>query len=128
LASALDPNPREKASFLKENIQPLGDHGVLKVIEEVQGIKWTDSITVKFYDGHTAGMMIPTISFPNGNLLTFAADLLPSSYHVRMPYVMSYDIDPLQTLEDKKAFYKEAIDPNHYILFEHDPELKSLNL
>jgi len=120
LASALDPNPREKASFLKENIVPLETHGKLSFIEEDQK-NWTDSITVKFYDGHTAGMMIPTITFPNGNQLTFAADLLPSSYHVRMPYVMSYDIDPLQTLEDKKAYYEEALAPNHYVLFEHDP-------
>ncbi len=121
LASALDPNPRERASFLKENIQPLLDHGVLERVDEDAKTDWMDAIAVKFYDGHTAGMMIPTITFPNGNRLTFAADLLPSSYHVRMPYVMSYDINPLQTLKDKEAYYQEAIADNHYILFEHDP-------
>ena len=117
---ALDPNPREKASFLKENIVPLQEHGVLKFIEETQNVQWTDDISVLFAYGHTEAMMLPKIQV-NGQTIVFCADLLPSSMHVRMPYVMSYDVRPLQTLIEKQAFFDEAI-TNGYILFlEHDP-------
>lgn len=125
LATALTPNFREKASFLTENIQPLIDHQVVKYVDESDLTQWTDKISVKFYHGHTKSMMVPTISLDNGNKLTYPADLLPSSFHVRMPYVMSYDINPLVTLEEKKAFYKEVIEENHYLFFEHDPVMIS---
>jgi len=122
LKTALSPNYREKASFLKENIQPLIDHDVIAYVEESEVTQWTPNISVKFYNGHTTSMMVPTISLPNGKKLTYPADLLPSSFHVRMPYVMSYDIRPLVTLQDKAIFYAEVAVPDHYIFFEHDPE------
>ncbi len=121
---ALNPNAREKASFLKENFVPLQKLNKLKYIEEKDGVLWMDRIRVNFYYGHTAAMMVPTITLDNGNLLTYTADLLPSHFHVRMPYVMSYDIHPLKTLEEKGRFYEEALLPNHYIFFEHDPILE----
>lgn len=123
LQSALTPNFREKAAFLPENIQPLIDRNVISFIDESECTTWTDTISVKFYHGHTQSMMIPTITLDNGNKLTYAADLLPSSYHVRLPYVMSYDINPLLTLKEKQAFYHEAKDDKHYIFFEHDPKM-----
>jgi glyoxylase-like metal-dependent hydrolase (beta-lactamase superfamily II) len=114
---ALEPNHRESASFLKENILPIEESGHLKLIEQ-EG-EFLPNITAKLYNGHTEGQVIPHINH-NGKTLVFMADLLPSAAHVPMPWIMAYDTRPLQTLEDKERFYKEALD-NDYILFlEHD--------
>ena len=124
---ALDPNPREKASFLAENIQPLIDHQVVQFIDHSNCSGWADIADVSFVYGHTEAMMIPRIHV-GGKTIVFCADLLPSSFHVRMPYVMSYDIRPLETLKEKHAFFEEAIE-NDYILFlEHDPVTECIRL
>ena len=119
---ALNPNYREKASFLKENIVPLIDQNKLATIDVKDGVHFTDYITVDFYNGHTEAMMVPTIHI-RGKQIVFPTDLLPSSHHVRMPYVMSYDIRPLVTLEEKARFYEKAYDPNTYFIFEHDKDM-----
>lgn len=121
LSTAMEPNPREKASFLKENFVPIVEAGKMQFIDEVNGIAWKNNITVNYYHGHTQAMMAPTITLSNGNKITYAADLLPSSFHVKMPYIMAYDMDPLLSMEEKQAFYSEAIAENHFIFFEHDP-------
>ena len=118
---AITPNYREKASFLPENIKPLKDLGQLDFIEEKDGVRFSDNITIKFAYGHTEAMMFPHIHLDNANVLIYTADLLASSFHVRMPYVMSYDIRPLVTLAEKKALYAEAVADNQYFFFEHDP-------
>ena len=123
LDSALSPNFREKASFLKENIVPLVEQNKLAYLPSESGVHLTENITVDFYYGHTTAMMVPTIQLPNGNKLVYPADLLPSAGHVRMPYVMSYDIQPLVTLREKAAFYEKAEDKNTYLLFEHDKDI-----
>ena len=122
LASALKPNARERASFLKENIQPLIDHQVLSFVDRESGIQFTENITVDFYDGHTEAMMVPTLHFSDGRQLVFCADLLPSQHHVRMPFVMCYDIRPLVTLEDKERFYGKVLREDTYLVFEHDKD------
>lgn len=119
---SVNPNPREKASFLTENIVPMKEHGVLKNIDVEDGVKFTDNITVDFYYGHTEAMMVPTIQLPNGRKLVFTADLLPSAHHVRIPYIMAYDVRPLETIRDKHRFYEKALDDNTYIFFEHDKD------
>ncbi|MDB4438871.1 MBL fold metallo-hydrolase [bacterium] len=119
---ASTPNYREKASFLKENFAPLMEQGVLKFIDEYDGINFTENITVDYFYGHTESLMVPTFHMPNGKRLVFTADLLPSAGHVRMPYVMSYDIRPLETLKDKARFYEKALDENTFIFFEHDKD------
>ncbi len=119
---AYTPNPREKASFLKENFVPLRDLDILKFIPVEPGFKWMDNISVDFYYGHTGAMMVPTIHTDNGARLVYCADLLPSAYHVKMPYVMSYDIDPIATMKEKKAFYNQVLSfEDTYLFFEHDP-------
>jgi glyoxylase-like metal-dependent hydrolase (beta-lactamase superfamily II) len=118
---ALDPNFREKASFLKENFVPLKENGVLKFVEVKQDIDWLEGIKLKFMFGHTEAMIVPVIHLGNGTKLAYMADLLPSTGHIRMPYVMSYDIRPLQTLKEKEAFFKEAIEEDFYLFLEHDP-------
>jgi glyoxylase-like metal-dependent hydrolase (beta-lactamase superfamily II) len=112
------PNPREKASFLEENILPLQEHGVLKYLD--LGTKSLfpgfDFITM---DGHTDKQMLPKIQF-KGHTLVFMADLLPSVGHIPLPYVMGYDTRPLLTLQEKQQFLEEAAQ-NQYVLFlEHD--------
>lgn len=119
---AYTPNFREKASFLKENFVPLKDHDVLNFIPEEDGYPIFDNINIHFSYGHTEAMMIPHIRLPNGNVLIYCADLMPSSYHIRKPYVMAYDIRPLITLEEREAFYKMALQENYYLFFEHDPK------
>jgi glyoxylase-like metal-dependent hydrolase (beta-lactamase superfamily II) len=117
---ATQPNDREKASFLKENIQPIADSGQLKFIEVKQGIPFSNNISVRFVNGHTQAMMLPQIKF-NGKTIVYTADLLPSTGHIPIPYVMAYDMQPLTTLEEKKSFLQEAADNNYVLFFEHDP-------
>jgi glyoxylase-like metal-dependent hydrolase (beta-lactamase superfamily II) len=112
------PNPREKASFLEENILPLQEHGVLKYLD--LGTKSLfpgfDFITM---DGHTDKQMLPKMQY-KGHKLVFMADLLPSVGHIPLPYVMGYDTRPLLTLQEKQLFLEDAAQ-NQYVLFlEHD--------
>jgi len=118
---ATNPNSREKASFLKENILPLKEHNLIKFVDEGQGVGFTEAISFDFYYGHTEAMMVPTIKMDNGKKLLYPADLLPSSGHVKMPYVMAYDIRPLTTLKEKAMFYEKVLGDDVYLMFEHDP-------
>lgn len=124
---ALEPNPRERASFLKENIEPLQNHGVLYFIDEEQDIEWLDGIRIFFAYGHTQAMMIPRIPYKDTHIV-FCADLLPSSFHVPMPYVMSYDTRPLLTLEEKERFFDETVQRGDVLFFEHDPKHECIRL
>ena len=117
---ATKPNDREKASFLKENIQPIQDSGKLKFIEVKEDIAFSDSVTIRFVNGHTHAMMLPQINNYKGKTLVYVADLLPSVGHIPIPYVMAYDMFPLTTLQEKKAFLQEALQNNFILFFEHD--------
>lgn len=117
---ATQPNEREKASFLKENILPIQESGKLKFIEEKQGVRFSSNITVRFAYGHTDAMMLPQINY-NGRTVVYMADLLPSTGHIPIPYVMSYDMFPLTTINEKRSFLEEAVSNNYVLLFEHDP-------
>ena len=118
--SALFPNHREKASFLQENIIPLYESGQLRYIEVEDGVRFSDNITVRFAYGHTDAMMLPQINY-NGRTLLYMADLLPSASHVPLPYVMSYDVQPLITMEERKNYWQESIDNDYTLFLEHDP-------
>ncbi len=114
---ATNPNRREKASFLKENILPIQESGQLKLVEEEGEI--IPNIYAKIFNGHTEGQIIPHVNV-NGKTIAFMADLLPATVHVPMPWVMSYDTKPLITLKDKERFFKEALGKNVILFFEHD--------
>jgi glyoxylase-like metal-dependent hydrolase (beta-lactamase superfamily II) len=114
---ATNPNRREKASFLKENILPIEESGHLKVIEN-EG-EHIPNIEFQLYDGHTAGQIIPVINY-NGKKIAFMADLMPSTAHIPMPWIMAYDTRPLITLKDRERFYKQALQENIILFFEHD--------
>jgi len=118
---AIKPNDREKASFLKENIQPIQDSGRLRMIEVKEDIAFMDDITIRFVNGHTRAMMLPQINNYKGKTIVYMADLLPSAGHIPIPYVMAYDMFPLTTLQEKKAFLQEALQNNFILFFEHDP-------
>jgi glyoxylase-like metal-dependent hydrolase (beta-lactamase superfamily II) len=116
---AINPNAREKASFLKENIMPLQESGQLKFIETKEQTELFPGFEVRFAFGHTDAMMLPQLNY-KGHTIIYAADLLPSTGHIPLPYVMAYDMFPLQTLKEKKEFLEEAA-ANEYILYlEHD--------
>ncbi|MBX3253140.1 MAG: MBL fold metallo-hydrolase [Chitinophagaceae bacterium] len=125
---AIKPNDREKASFLKENIQPLQDSGKLKFIPVKEDISFTEHITIRFVNGHTQAMMLPQINHYKGKTIIYAADLLPSVGHIPLPYVMAYDMFPLTTLQEKKAFLQEVLQNNYIIFFEHDPQYECCTL
>ncbi|WP_147677033.1 MBL fold metallo-hydrolase [Algibacter pacificus] len=119
---ATQPNNREKASFLKENILPIEDSGQLKFMQlpESNLLKNSDlGFDIFFADGHTDKQMIPLINY-KGNTIAFMADLLPTVGHLPLPFVMSYDTRPLLTLNEKESFLNLAADNKFYLFLEHD--------
>lgn len=116
---AYNPNPREAASFLKENFVPLKDAGVLHFIEGKDGEEWLPDIRIRYCNGHTESMMLLDINY-HGQRLLYAADLIPSHAHISMPWVMSYDVRPLETLKEKKVLLGELIEDQGILIFEHD--------
>ena len=114
---AVNPNPREKASFLKENILPIKESGQLNFIADqpVEDV----GFDVVFVDGHTEKQMLPKLNY-KGKTIVFMADLLPTVGHIPLPYVMGYDTRPLLTLKEKASFLNEAADNNYYLFLEHD--------
>ena len=124
---AIQPNDREKASFLKENILPIKESGRLQFIEVNDGIAFSENISVRFVNGHTEAMMLPQINY-KGKTIIYVADLLPSVAHIPVPYIMAYDTRPLQTLKEKKSFLTEAQQNNYILFFEHDPVIECCTL
>lgn len=124
---AVEPNAREKASFLRENIIPIQASEKLKWVatptERTTGLGeviFSENISIRFANGHTSAMMLPQITY-KGKTLVYMADLLPSTGHIPLPYVMAYDMYPLTTLDEKKSFLQEAADNNYILFLEHDP-------
>ena len=118
---AVHPNDREKASFLKENILPIQENGQLKFVQTEDGVAFSEHMKVRFAYGHTDAMMLPQIHY-KGRTIVYMADLLPSTAHIPLPYVMAYDMFPLQTLKEKKAFLEEALAGDYILYFEHDAQ------
>jgi len=119
---ATQPNNREKASFLKENILPMQDSGHLKFTAVPEGPILKNSqlgFDIFFANGHTDKQMIPMINY-KGKTICFMADLLPTVGHLPIPFVMGYDTRPLLTLDEKELFLNSAADNNYYLFLEHD--------
>ena len=114
---ATNPNPREKASFLEENILPIQESGQLNFISE-NSFQQVGFDVLKM-DGHTEKQMLPKV-FYQGKTIIFMADLLPTIGHIPVPYVMGYDTRPLLTLPEKEKFLNAAADHNYYLFLEHD--------
>jgi len=119
---ATNPNDREKASFLKENINPMQDSGQLNFINLSGNKIQRDSelgFDIFLANGHTDKQMIPMIKY-QGKTLVFMADLLPTTGHIPLPFVMGYDTRPMLTMEEKKQFLNTAADEEYILFLEHD--------
>ena len=135
---ATEPNVREKASFLKENILPIQESGQLKFINLnpestangnliTYDTPLSNNLSFFTVNGHTDAMMLPKINY-KGKTIVYMADLLPSVAHIPLPYVMAYDMFPLTTLNEKKSFLAEAQQNDYVLFFEHDPKNECCNL
>ncbi|MCF3110351.1 MBL fold metallo-hydrolase [Niabella sp. CC-SYL272] len=142
---ATHPNPREKASFLSENILPIKESGQLKFVDhwsskndgqsdwhvvidrKLPEVLFGEDFLVRYAHGHTDAMMLPQVRY-NGKTVVFMADLLPSPGHIPLPYVMAYDTRPLITMSEKEAFLREALEKEYILFFEHDPKLECCTL
>ncbi len=116
---AIQPNAREKASFLKENILPIQESGQLQLIKPQEASPFPQ-FDILYVDGHTDKMMLPVISY-KGKKLVYMADLVPSIGHLPLPYIMGYDTRPLLTLQEKEHFLSMAATEQYVLFFEHDP-------
>jgi glyoxylase-like metal-dependent hydrolase (beta-lactamase superfamily II) len=123
---ATEPNDREKASFLKENILPIQESGQLKFTDTSPG-DLPPALGIKQVFGHTDAMMLPYVNY-KGKTVIYMADLLPSAAHIPLPYVMAYDMFPLTTLLEKKDFLTEAVKNDYVLFFEHDHETECCSL
>lgn len=121
---AIEPNVREAASFLPENILPIEESGQLNF---VQNAKKELSFEVLLMDGHTEKQLLPVIQY-KGKTIVFAADLIPTIGHLPIPYVMGYDTRPLLTLSEKKRFLATAVDQDYLLFLEHDAENQLISL
>ena len=122
---ALNPNPREKASFLKDNILPIKESGQLQFVNP--SIDFIPNFAMYETNGHTEAMMLPIIKYKN-TVIAFMADLIPSVGHIPLPYVMGYDVRPLNTLVEKEYILNKALKNQWVLFFEHDPMIECCTL
>jgi len=115
---SLHANPREKASFLKENILPIEESGQLKLLKE--GERFHPEIDILYTKGHTQHMMHPVIPY-QGKKLIYLADVIPTQAHIPTAYVMGYDVRPLDTMKEKTSILQAAAATGDILYFEHDP-------
>lgn len=120
LENARHPNPRERASYMPENFEPLFEHGALDAWEGPRE-SW-DGIDLIPVDGHTRGQQVVRVSGAGG-VLYFVADLIPTASHVRIPFVMGYDMAAIETMQEKQTLLERAIGENAWIVLEHDPRV-----
>lgn len=122
---AINPNDREKASFLKENFIPIQESGQLKFLNAETNL--FEGFSFELSNGHTESMIIPIVEY-NGHKIAYMADLIPSIAHIPIPYVMGYDVRPLDTMKEKKSFLQNAVENNYILFFEHDPKVECVTL
>jgi glyoxylase-like metal-dependent hydrolase (beta-lactamase superfamily II) len=120
LDNARRPNPRERASYLPENFEPLIEHGVLECWNG-RATPWP-GVELLTAEGHTRGQQLVRVSGPEG-VLYFVADLIPTASHVRIPFVMGYDVAAIETMEEKRALLGKAVEEKAWIAIEHDPRI-----
>jgi glyoxylase-like metal-dependent hydrolase (beta-lactamase superfamily II) len=122
---ATQANSREKASFLKENILPIKESGQLNFIDSQSTV--ITNLSFIEVNGHTEAMMLPIIKYKESTL-AYMADLIPSVGHLPIPFVMGYDVRPLETLKEKELILKTALDNDWTLFFEHDPTIECIKL
>lgn len=117
--TATNPNAREKASFFPENIDPLKNSGRLNLIGDNH--EFEPGLGTLPMNGHTTGQQLPVLK-DGKTTIVYAADLIPTFAHIPLPWVMGYDMKPIQTLKEKESFLNEAVDKNWFLFLEHDAE------
>ena len=121
---ATEPNVREKASFLPENILPIEESGQLNLLDSHHTPLGFDVLLV---DGHTEKQMLPLLNY-KGKRILFAADLIPTAGHLPIPYVMGYDTRPLLSLQEKEKILGDAVKEDTLLFLEHDPHHMLISL
>jgi glyoxylase-like metal-dependent hydrolase (beta-lactamase superfamily II) len=125
---AINPNPREKPSFLQENFIPLVDQKKVKWLPyDLNGYAFDDDIFIQFFNGHTEAMMTLEVNDSKRKYF-YPADLLPSHCHIGASYVMAYDVRPLLTMNEKEIFLNRVVESNGIIVFEHDQLVESASI
>lgn len=125
LQHAKNPFEKDRASYLKETFEPLIEQNVLEVVDGEKEL--FPHIDVCVVDGHTIGQQMVKIS-DNENTLLYCADLIPTSSHIPIPYVMSYDLSPVKTIEEKKKYLELACEENWLLYLEHDPKISTVTV
>ncbi len=125
--ATIKPNPREQASFFKENILPLQTLQKIQFVEEKQDVAFSKNVRIRFAYGHTKGLMMPIIQYGNVEII-YISDLIPSIGHLPISYVAGYDSQPLVSMQEKEAMLQYAIENNSVLFFEHDPYFACCNL
>tara|TARA_Y100000590_G_C15649634_1_gene988230 strand:+ start:25 stop:885 length:861 start_codon:yes stop_codon:yes gene_type:complete len=123
--AAMNPSPRDRASYLKDNFLCLEEHGVLELIDDNSTI--IDGIKTYCVDGHTLGQQLVKISDEN-TVLLFCSDLIPLKSHVIPPWIMGYDLNAELTLKEKKIFLDEAANNDWILFFYHDPSVVAVKI
>ncbi len=116
---AMNPSDRDKGSYIKDNFAPLVQHGVLNLLDGE--IDFDENISFKIINGHTFGQQMIKIS-DSSNTVLYCSDLIPFISQIKIPYVMSYDLQPLITVQEKKKYLQLAADDNWYLYFDHDAQ------
>jgi glyoxylase-like metal-dependent hydrolase (beta-lactamase superfamily II) len=117
---ATHPHERNRASYFAENFVPLHDAGVIQFMDGDDEV--IPGVRVRRTGGHTRWHQVIYLESA-GRTAVFAADLMPTTAHVDVPWIMAYDLYPMETLEFKRAFVREAVDREYLIFFEHDPTI-----
>ena len=123
--SALQPNRREKASFLSQNINPLQASNKLTLIDTDTEI--APGVNLTLYNGHTKGQIVPIITY-NDKVIAFCADLIPTAAHIPISFVCGYDINPVITMLETESFLQTALENNYTLFFEHDLQIECCDL
>ena len=119
--ATVSPNPREKASFLQENLLPLMESGQLTLYDsDDSGICPELGLDLLLVNGHTEKMALPKVKY-QGKTILFASDLVPTAGHIPVPYLMGYDVRPLITMDEKSSILKSAVEQNTLLFMQHDP-------
>lgn len=119
LETATNPNTREKASFLSDNINPIKNWDKLNIVDENH--QYEEGLEALPVNGHTLGQQLPKIT-SGDTTVVFAADLIPTHVHLPLPWVMGYDMYPVTTLEEKQRYLDQAVDQNWHLFLEHDAD------
>lgn len=123
--TATSPNAREQASFLKDNIEPLKSSDKLNLVDH--NFEYETGLSSIVVNGHTLGQQLPKIESGNQTMI-FMADLLPTHVHLPLPWVMGYDMRPIETLSEKERFLKKAAQEEWLLYLQHDLDVEIIKI